>query len=105
MLKLRRRSISREIQTIRRSLSSIVRALVRLTPALEAAVANGPVHQQRRQRRLRLSPGRRAALKLQGQYIGHLRSLKPRQKARVKALRADKGVRAAISFARRLAKR
>jgi hypothetical protein len=34
-----------------------------------------------------------------------LRSLKPRQKARVKALRAAKGVRPAIAFARRLAKR
>jgi hypothetical protein len=35
--------------------------------------------------------------------MGHLRSLKPRQKARVKALRAAKGVRAAISLAKKLA--
>lgn len=55
-------------------------------------------------RRLRLSPQRRAALKLQGQYMGYLRGLKPRQKARVKALAASKGVRAAVSLARELAK-
>jgi hypothetical protein len=54
---------------------------------------------------LRLSPERRAALKLQGKYMGHLRSLKPRQKARVKALRSARGVDAAIAFERRLAKR
>jgi len=36
--------------------------------------------------------------------MGHLRSLKPSQKARVKVLRAAKGVRAAIGLARKLAK-
>jgi hypothetical protein len=46
---------------------------------------------------------RRAALKLQGQYIGYLRNLKPRQKAQVKALRARKGLRAAIAMAKRVA--
>ena len=37
----------------------------------------------------------RAALVLQGQYIGHLRNLRPRQKAQVKALREAKGMAAA----------
>jgi hypothetical protein len=37
--------------------------------------------------------------------MGYLRSLKPRQKARVKVLRAAKGVRPAIAFAKRLANR
>jgi hypothetical protein len=36
--------------------------------------------------------------------MGYLRNLKPRQKARVKALRATKGVRAAILVARKLAR-
>jgi hypothetical protein len=35
--------------------------------------------------------------------MGYLRALKPRQKARVKALRTTKGVRAAITAARTLA--
>lgn len=55
-------------------------------------------------RKLNLSPQRRAALKLQGQYMGYLRGLKPRQKSRVKALAASKGVRSAVSLARELAK-
>lgn len=104
MPKRRRGSVSREVQTIRRSLSAIARALVRLTPTLEAAAATDRSEPQRKGRRLRVSRERRAALKLHGQYIGQLRSLKPRQKARVKALRATKGVQAAITFAKRLAK-
>jgi hypothetical protein len=36
--------------------------------------------------------------------MGYLRTLKPRQKARVKTLRATKGVRSAISLARKLAR-
>ena len=105
MPKQRRRSIGREILLIRRSLASIMRSLVRLGPALEAPAAGGRKLPERRGRTLRLSAERRAALRLQGQYMGHLRSLKPRQKSRVKALRAAKGVRPAIAFARRLAKR
>ena len=105
MPKPRRRSIGREIQFIRRSLASIVRSLVRLAPALEAAASSGREGPPRRGRRLRLSAERRAALKLQGQYMGHLRSLKPSQKARVKTLRAAKGIRPAIAFAKRLGKR
>jgi hypothetical protein len=81
-----------------------VRALARLAPALEAALG-GTSNPSPRGRKLRLSPARRSALKLQGQYMGRLRSLKPRQKARVKALRAAKGVRPAIAFAKRLSNR
>jgi hypothetical protein len=102
--KPRRSSVGRDIRAIRTSLSSIARAVQRLAPLLQAAAA-GPGNPSRRGRRLRLSAERRAALKLQGQYMGHLRSLKPRQKARVKALRAAKGVRPAIAFARRLARK
>jgi len=100
--KPRQRSIGREILLIRRSLASIMRSLVRLGPALEGAAVGGPKGPAHRGRKLRLSAERRAALRLQGQYMGHLRSLKPRQKARVKALRAAKGVRPAIAFARKL---
>ena len=98
----RRRSLNTEIQTIRRSLASIARALGRLGPALEAAarVPRGP----RPARKLKLSPERMAALKLQGQYIGYIRTLPPRQKQRVQAVRAEKGIRAAIAQAKKLAK-
>jgi hypothetical protein len=50
-----------------------------------------------------LTKDRRAELKLHGQYIGTIRGLEPRQRAKVKAIRAANGVRAAIAEARRLA--
>lgn len=99
----RRMSVGRDVRAIRRSLGSIARALARLGPALEAAVG-GSSKRSRRGRKLRLSPARRIALRLQGRYMGHLRTLRPKAKARVKALRATKGIRPAIALAKRLAK-
>jgi len=93
-----------EIQTIRRSLASVVRSLGRLGGALDE-VARAPRGQEPPRRKLRLTPQRMAALKLQGQYIGHMRMLPARQQARVKALRLTKGVRAAIRYAQSLSKR
>jgi hypothetical protein len=101
--KPRRRSLNTEIQAIRRSLAAIVRGLSRLGPALEAA-ARPQAAPARPKRTMRLSPERRAALKLQGQYIGHMRNLPAAQQARMRALRAKKGVRAAIRYAKSLAK-
>jgi hypothetical protein len=98
----RRTSVVRNLHSIRRSLVSIARALARLAPALEG-MARAPAPQKGR-RKLKLSDERRASLKVQGQYMGHLRGLKPRQRAQVKALRAAKGVRAAIRAARNLAR-
>jgi len=46
-----------------------------------------------------------AALKLQGQYIGYIRTLPLRQKQRIQGLRAQKGIRAAIAQAKKLARR
>jgi hypothetical protein len=80
-----------------------VRSLGRLAPALDTA-SRAPASPGRRGRKLRLSPARRASLKLQGQYMGYLRGLKSRQKARVKALRASQGVHAALRLARKLGK-
>jgi hypothetical protein len=101
-----RSSVSSELQVIARSLGSISEALARLVPLVEssngASAAVAPA--ARTPRKLNLSPQRRAALKLQGQYMGYLRGLKPRQKARVKALAASKGVRAGVSLARELAR-
>lgn len=104
MPKARARSVGRDVQAIRRSLGAIARALARLAPALEAAT-RGAANPGRRGRKLTLSPTRRASLRLQGQYMGYLRGLGARQKARVKAVRTAKGVRAAIRLARQLAKR
>lgn len=103
MTKSRPRSLNVEIQSIRRSLSSIGRALARLGPALEAA-ARGPKAPKAPGPKRRLTPERRAALVLQGQYIGHLRMLPARQQAQVKDIRLKKGIRAAIRHAKGLRK-
>ena len=80
-----------------------MRALARLAPALEMTT-RGSVNLDGRGRKLTLSPARRASLRLQGQYMGHLRALTAAQKAQVKTLRTKKGVRAAIKLARNLAR-
>jgi len=98
----RRPSVSRELRAISRSLESIVGALGRLAPALKA-VERGPGVAAARRPRRKPSAKRRAALKLQGRYMGYIRNLGPRQKARVKALRVSEGVDAAITLARQLA--
>jgi len=87
-----------------RSLFSIEKALGGLSPLLKAALAAGLEVSTRRAPKLNLSPARRSALKLQGQYMGYVRRLKPRQKAEVKALKAARGFPAAIRLAKRLAK-
>ena len=51
----------------------------------------------------RLTAAQSAHLKLQGKYMGTMRGLKPRQRAKVKKIRAEKGIRAAIAAARRMA--
>lgn len=98
-----RSSVSREIAVIRRSLASIEKAFGRLAPLLGTRGGQTPKSEPPKPRRkLRLSPARRSALVLQGQYMGHLRGLRARQRSQVKAMRAAKGVRAAIRLARSL---
>ena|ERR687898_2131790 len=97
------RAITRELRNIRRSFTAIQRALTRL--ALAAGTSQRQPSADRKRRALTLTPARRASLKLQGQYMGYVRNLRPRQKSRVKALKATKGYPAAIRLARKLAER
>jgi hypothetical protein len=55
-----------------------------------ASAARGPV-----------SAKRRAAMRVQGQYMGAIRPLSAVQRAQVKKIRAEKGAEAAIALARR----
>lgn len=97
--------VGRELRFIVASLQSIRNSLSRLVPLLDAGRRQRlAVSMPAPARKLNLSPARRAALKLQGQYMGYMRGLKPRPKARVKALAASKGVRAAVALARKLAR-
>jgi len=90
-------SVSREIAALRRSLKAMDRSLRRLAPKLHSAAdGRGNGRSGRPARKLKLSPKRRAQLKLQGKYMGYLRGLEPKQKAEVKRLRERRGMRAAI---------
>ncbi len=99
------RAVAQHIQAIRTSALAISKALRQLDRPLRDLLhaAATPVRTSHRTKP-KLSPRRRAALKLQGRYIGYVRLLKPRQKARVRALRARKGVRPAIALARKLSR-
>jgi hypothetical protein len=89
--------VRREANHIADALVTMARSLRRLANAFERTDPAG-----RPARTLTLSPKRRATLKLQGRYMGALRSLGPRQKAQVKARKAAKGFPAAIALARQL---
>ena len=103
MGKTRGSSLSREILAIRRSLSALDKALSRFAERAGGADRRRTVSLESSRRKLKLSPARLKALKLHGRYMGYIRQLKPRAKAHVRALRASKGVRAAIAKARKLA--
>lgn len=105
MSRLRRSSVKREIALIGRSLISIGKAFGRLAPLLEPVNTRArPAVSIQTRRKPWLSPARRAAMKLHGQYLGRLGGLTPRQRAQVKKTRDTKGVRAAIGLAKKLAK-
>src|SRR5262245_35925793 len=94
---------SREIKTLRRSLHDLATAFEALGDALgrvQKAATNGTMPTPSR-RTTTITPRRRAALMLQGKYMGMMRGMKPRQAARIKKMRAAKGYEAAIRAATR----
>jgi hypothetical protein len=90
-----------EFKALRIAMQSLDRTLQRLVSANGTAevVSNG-----RARRKVRLSAKARASLVLQGRYMGFMRQLKPRQKVQVRKVKEAKGVRVAISMARRFAR-
>jgi hypothetical protein len=100
-----RTTLGREMLQIRRAFTALAAAFERLGPALaDRQVADAPTNGAApSRRRMNLAPKQRAALKLQGKYMGTMRGLKPGQRAAVKKLRAEKGIQAAIREAVRLA--
>src|SRR3990172_9094928 len=96
-------SIGRELASARRSLRALEQSLARLAAQVRDIRRNNSATLPRR--KLKLLPARLKALRLHGRYLGYMRQLKSRAKAEVRALRAKKGVRAAIARARKLAAR
>ncbi len=95
--------VEKEIRTLRLSLRMLDRSLHRLSHRLSAAISLNGAPKVNGRSRPRLYSKARAALVLQGRYIGYVRQLNPRQKAQVRKIREAKGVRAAIRKARDLA--
>ena len=93
--------MTQPMRAVRRSVRALERALLQLAVAVQGvSAARAPASPTRK---LRLSPQRRAALKLHGRYLGHIRQLKPRQKAKVQAMKAKSGYHAAIRLAKTMA--
>ncbi|MGH9868001.1 MAG: hypothetical protein ACREAA_07555 [Candidatus Polarisedimenticolia bacterium] len=72
-----RKSVSKEILVIRRSFAQLAAAFARMGPTLEEALKNGRnggrVISSPTRRTMTITPKRRAALKLQGRYMGTMR--------------------------------
>lgn len=94
--------IKRQLTTVTRCARNFEHSLRKLMPLLAALNGSAPIAERAR-RPLILSRKRRAALKLQGSYLGYMRQLKTRQKGEVRAVRERRGVETAIKVAKRLA--
>ena len=104
MPRSRKVSIGRELASARRSLRALEESLARLAAQVRDISQNNTAKQAGKPRRkVKFLPARLKALRLHGRYLGYMRQLKPRQRATIRALRAKKGVRAAIARARKLA--
>lgn len=90
-----------QFRVIKRALSRIEDSIAKLQKRVRAATRSESSAPWR-PREIPLTPARRKQLKLHGAYIGHLRHLKPSQKAQVKAVKAKQGYEAAIRVAKRL---
>jgi len=98
--------LTKEIKSIRSSFNRLARSFGRIAPLLVAfpgeAASALAASGKRPRRKPRLSVDQRKALKLQGKYMGTMRGLKPSKRAVIKKIRAEKGIRAAITAAQRM---
>jgi hypothetical protein len=85
------------------AIAEIAQALRQLASAIERVAKNdgpAPSRAQRKQpptrAKLKLSPARREALKWQGRYMSAVRTARPREAARLRAIYAQRGPRAAL---------
>lgn len=98
-------TIARAVRRAKRAIAEAERAIARLAKAARSAeaAANRATAAPKR-RAAKISPKRRAALRLQGRYMGYMRQLTATQKKGVHAVKENDGMRAAVAMARRLAK-
>jgi hypothetical protein len=114
----RRPTLKKSLRTIERAFADLERSLARLGKQARKAArdaAREAARSARRsgrktgrwvgvlgkpRRRPKLTPTRRAQLKLQGKYMTYMRQLGPRKKSRVGAVKEKRGFEAAIATAR-----
>lgn len=96
--------LARELRTIRTSFTRLARSFERIAPLMvnPPRVAEPGEAQRPSRRRPRLTAQRRAALKLQGKYMGMMRGMRPAGRAKLKRIRAEKGIEAAIAAAEKM---
>lgn len=96
--------LSKDLLGLRRDLIALGRAVQALSTShrdLSRKMVRGPSRGATPGRRRRtLTPADLRRLKVQGEYLGLVRHLSVRQRARVKALKADKGYGPALKLAR-----
>src|SRR5262245_29340140 len=84
----RTRTVNQEFRTLSRAFSVLAESFDRLAPMMAngASVNGKPASGDKKtsRRKLQLTAERRRVLELHGQYLGSIRGLKPRQRARVK---------------------
>ena len=99
-------SIGRELASAHRSLRALQQSLERLGAQVRGIRRdNSATPNERPHPSQNPSPARLKTMRLQGRYLGSIRHLKSKAKVEVRALRAKKGVTAAIKRARELAGR
>jgi hypothetical protein len=106
-MSFRRSSLKSSLRAIERAFAEIERSVHELSARIVQTARQAARQSKRVPTRRQARPvtaKRRAQRKIHGSYIGHLRHLKPAQKARVKAVKEKRGYEAAIRVARTLAK-
>ena len=104
MARTRQHPITKQIADLKHSLASLCDTLSELagtafgSTAPARSIAKAPRRASRQ-----LSPKARAALQLQGRYMGFMRQLSAKNQAAVRGVKEKKGMEAAIGTAQKLA--
>jgi hypothetical protein len=101
----RRPTLKKSLRGLARIFADIQVVLADVERRLRSAERAAGTKSSPQSRKLRITPKRRAQLKLQGAYMGYMRQLGPRQQARVRAVKEKKGFEAAIRVAKGMAAR
>jgi hypothetical protein len=92
--------LRRDLVALGRALQAVAAAQRTLSRRVGRGAAGAVARPGRRERQLTAAD--RARLKVQGEYLGLVRHLTARNRARVKAMKAEKGYGAALKLARQL---